>query len=77
MDHFIHSMFHHFPLNFAAGLQLVLSGCDSQFIPSNLFAMILNKVDSFNFVLTEPWSVKSVTQQYFYFTPEQVLLLFS
>lgn len=73
MDHFIHSMFHYYPLNFAAGLRLILSGCDSQSIPSNLFTMFLNRIDSLNFVLTEPWSIKTVTQRLFNFTPDQVI----
>lgn len=76
MDHFVHSMFHHYPLNFNAGIRLILSGCDSQAVPSNLFSMVLNKIGTLDVILNEPWSIKMTAHQNINFSTDQVIVSF-
>lgn len=62
VKHFIHAMFHHFPCNFAAGWKLILSGCDTQVVPEELFARIIARFDVFDVVLNEHYAVKIAQQ---------------
>lgn len=59
-DHFIHAMFHHFPHNFIEGLKLVLSGCDSQSVPQEIFRAISAQL-SIDSQLEAPWSPQNAT----------------
>lgn len=54
-DHFIHAMFHHFPHNFVGGLRLILSGCDSQAVPQEIFRVISAQL-AIDSMLEAPWS---------------------
>uniref|UniRef100_A0A914C964 Ectopic P granules protein 5 homolog n=1 Tax=Acrobeloides nanus TaxID=290746 RepID=A0A914C964_9BILA len=54
-DHFIHAMFHHFPHNFVSGLKLILSGCDSQAVPKEIFQTICAKL-AIDTQLEIPWT---------------------
>ncbi|TMS35268.1 hypothetical protein L596_002706 [Steinernema carpocapsae] len=44
MDHFLHTMFHKFPHNLSAGLQMMLNGCDTKNTPKALFNMVMAQI---------------------------------
>uniref|UniRef100_A0A915D0Z2 Uncharacterized protein n=1 Tax=Ditylenchus dipsaci TaxID=166011 RepID=A0A915D0Z2_9BILA len=71
VEHFVHSMFHYFPLNFASGLRLILSGCDSQSVPVEIFSLIANRID-LDRLLEEEWNGKVVSNK-LKFTADQSL----
>ncbi|KAK0395540.1 hypothetical protein QR680_001329 [Steinernema hermaphroditum] len=44
MDHFLHTMFHKFPHNLSAGLEMMLAGCNTKHTPKMLFSMVMAQI---------------------------------